>query len=128
MTIPPPPPMPPSPPVAMMTVGELRAMIERRDVYRAKALFELASRAKTDDNAVAALEQVAQIGFVRNDRLFHLVSLAWAAIIGLLAAETPTARQAGYTAFATLDAADQANLLQYLRVDDIEAAHPAPLQ
>jgi hypothetical protein len=127
MTIPPPPPLPPEPPVRDMSVGELRAMVERRDVFRAKAVLELAARAALDDTAASALGQVSRIGFVRNDRLFHLVSLAWAAIIGLLAAETPHARKTAYEAFKDLDPADQSNLLQYLKADTVEAAHPAKL-
>jgi hypothetical protein len=35
------------------------------------------------------------------------VSLAWAAIVGLLAGETPRSREAAYTAFAHLDTDDQ---------------------
>jgi hypothetical protein len=127
MSIPPPPPLPPEPPVREMTVGELVSMVERRDVYRAKAVFELAGRAAGDESAVVALERLTRLPHVRDDRLFHLVSLAWAAIIGLLAAETPTARRAAYDAFADLDAADQDGLLAYLRASRIEDAHPAPL-
>ncbi|WP_433292593.1 hypothetical protein ACQP2F_28410 [Actinoplanes sp. CA-030573] len=110
-----------------MTVAELRTMIEGRDVFRAKAVFELAARASGDESAVAALAHVSRIDFVRDDRLFHLVSLAWAAIIGLLAAETPSARRAAYEAFADLSATDQGDLLRYLKADSIESAHPASL-
>jgi len=127
MTIPPPPPLPPAPNVRDMSVPDLFALVERRDVFRAKAVLELAARAGHDDDAVPALAEISRIAYVRNDRLFHLVSLAWAAIIGLLAAETTTARAAAYRSFADLDPADQANLLTYLRADRIEDAHPEPL-
>lgn len=127
MTIPPPPPLPPAPNVGGMSVPDLLALVERRDVYRAKAVLELATRAPHDDAAVPALAAISRIAYVRNDRLFHLVSLAWAAIIGLLAAETPVSRAAAYRAFADLDPADQAGLLTYLRAGRIEDAHPAPL-
>ena len=52
------------------------------------------------------------------------MSQAWAAIIGLLAAETPFARQAAYLAFADLEQADRGHLLAYLKVERIEDAHP----
>jgi len=55
MSIPPPPPLPPEPPVREMTVGELVSVVERRDVYRAKAVFELAGRAAGDESAVVAV-------------------------------------------------------------------------
>jgi hypothetical protein len=127
MTIPAPPPLPPEPPVRDLTVGELAGLVERRDVYRAKAVFELAARAAGDEAAAAALERLSRLPVARDDRLFHLVSLAWAAIIGLLAAETPFARQAAYAAFGGLEPADQSDLLAYLRAGRIEDAHPAPL-
>jgi hypothetical protein len=127
MTIPVPPALPPEPSVRDMSVGELTALVVGRDVYRAKAVFELASRARDDDDAVAALAQVSRLAVAREDRLFHWASLAWAAIIGLLAAETPRGRAAAYAAFADLEPADRENLLLYLKADRIEDAHPAPL-
>jgi hypothetical protein len=127
MTIPSPPQLPPEPNVRDMSVPDLRSLVERRDVFRAKAVLELAARAANDDAAVPALAEISRIAYVRNDRLFHMVSLAWAAIIGLLAAETPASRAAAYQAFADLEPADRADLLTYLRADRIEHAHPAPL-
>ncbi|MFC7278296.1 hypothetical protein ACFQS1_30305 [Paractinoplanes rhizophilus] len=127
MTIPPPPPLPPEPDVRALSVGELRALVERADVYRAKAVFELAARAADDDAAVAALADASRLRHIRADRVFHRVSLAWGAIIGLLAAETPGSRRAAYAAFADLDPADREDLLTYLRVSAIEEAHPDPL-
>ncbi|MCY1138168.1 hypothetical protein OWR29_09180 [Actinoplanes sp. Pm04-4] len=124
MTIPPPPALPPEPPVRDMTVGELRALVERRDVYRAKAVFELAARARDDDAAAETLAELSRLPVLRNDRLHGFVSLAWAAISGLLAAETPRARQTAYAAFADLPPGDQDLFLTYLRADTIEAAHP----
>ncbi|MFI5891466.1 hypothetical protein ACIA5D_15285 [Actinoplanes sp. NPDC051513] len=117
----------PSPDVRAMSVGELRALVERADVYRAKAVFELAARAGRDDAAVAALSAASHLPHIRNDRIFHRVSLAWGAIIGLLAAKTPGSRNAAYAAFADLGPADREDLLTYLRVDAIEDAHPDPL-
>ena len=110
------------------TVGELKALVEAGDVYRAKAVFELAARAGADDSAAAVLGDLSRLPLLRNDRLFHLVSLAWAAIIGLLAAGTDVARRIAYASFADLDPADQRSLLAYLRVDRVEDAHPAPLR
>ncbi|WP_250034247.1 hypothetical protein [Paractinoplanes maris] len=124
MTIPPPPALPPEPPVRDMTVGELRALVERGDVYRAKSVFELASRAREDDRAVDALGELSRLPVLRGDRLHGYVSLAWAAITGLLAAETPRARETAYAAFAELPPGDRDLFLTYLRVDAIEEAHP----
>lgn len=81
-------------------------------------------RARTDDDAVARLDQLSRLPALREDRAFHLVSLAWAAIIGLLAAETSHARAAAYGAFAALGRADQTDLLRYVRAEHIEDAHP----
>ncbi|MEV1332222.1 hypothetical protein AB0J20_21925 [Micromonospora costi] len=61
---------------------------------------------------------------LRGDRMFRLVSLAWAAIIGVLSAETPHARRIAYAAFAALDAADQVDFLAYVKAERIEDAHP----
>jgi hypothetical protein len=127
MTIPEPPPLPPEPAVQEMSVAELKAFVEGRDVYRAKAVFELAARAGTDDAAVAVLGDLSRQPLMRHDRLFHWASLAWAAIIGLLAADTATSRRTAYEAFADLDPADQENLLTYLKVSRIEDAHPSLL-
>jgi hypothetical protein len=124
MTIPPPPPLPPEPPVRDMSAGELRALVESRNVYRAKAVFELTARAGTDDAAAAALGDLSRLPVLRDDRLHGYVSLAWAAIIGLLAAETPGARRIAYAAFADLPSADQELFLTYLKVERIEDAHP----
>jgi hypothetical protein len=107
-----------------MTVGELSEVVERGDLYRARAVFELAERAATDEAAVIALGALSRLAVTRDDRLFHLVSLAWAAIIGLLAAETPVARQTAYAAFADLETTDRQELLTYLRAERIEDAHP----
>jgi hypothetical protein len=124
MTIPPPPPLPPEPPVRDMSVSELRALVEARNVYRAKAIFELAGRVGTDDDAVDALRDLSRSPILRSDRLHGYVSLAWAAIVGLLAGETSQSREAAYTAFAHLDADDQQLLLTYLKTERIEDAHP----
>ncbi|SNY54902.1 WXG100 family type VII secretion target [Paractinoplanes atraurantiacus] len=122
MTIPPSPALPPEPPVGEMSVGGLRALVERRDVYRAKAVFELVERARDDEAAVTVLGELSRFPLLRNDRLHGYVSLAWAAITGLLAAGTPRARQVAYAAFADLPADDQELLLTYLKVARIEDA------
>jgi len=124
MTIPPPPPPGVEPPVGAMSVPELVALVRRRDPYRGRAVFELAARARTDHAAATALGELSRLPSARQDRLFHLVSLAWAAITGLLAAETEQARRVAYAAFADLEAGDRADLLAYLKVAKIEDAHP----
>jgi hypothetical protein len=60
---------------------------------------------------------------LREDRMFHLVSMAWVAIIGLLAIETEHSRNLADAAFRALDAKDQESLLSYLRCERIEECH-----
>ena len=52
------------------------------------------------------------------------VTLAWAAIVGLLSAETPQARQLASQAFADLPHEDRTAFLTYVEADRIEHAHP----
>jgi hypothetical protein len=110
--------------VGEMSVAELTDLAQSRHRSRGTAVFELARRAGADDAAVIALGRLSRLPVLRDDRLFHLVAQAWAAIIGLLAAETDNARRAAYAAFADLEPADRADLLAYLKVDRIEDAHP----
>ncbi|MFF0659426.1 hypothetical protein [Micromonospora tulbaghiae] len=107
-----------------MSNAELADLAAGGGPYRGKALFELVDRARLDDDAATRLDQLSRLPALREDRAFHLVSLAWAAIIGLLAAETPHARTSAYAAFEALDRADQVNLLAYLQTERIEEAHP----
>ncbi|WP_306207263.1 hypothetical protein [Actinoplanes sp. RD1] len=94
-------------------------MIEQRHVHRAKAVFELAARAATDKAAAEALSATSRLPVLRDDRMHgFVVSLSWAAIVGLLAAETPHSRQLAYDAFAELPAA----FLTYVKADRIEDA------
>ncbi|WFE99599.1 hypothetical protein [Micromonospora sp. WMMD964] len=87
-------------------------------------MFELVDRASADDDAVRRLEQLSRLTTLREDRAFHLVSLAWAAIIGLLATETAHARASAYAAFEALSRSEQADFLAYVQADRIEDAHP----
>ncbi|MET8040911.1 hypothetical protein ABZU25_08600 [Micromonospora sp. NPDC005215] len=107
-----------------MTNEKLTDLAAGRAPYRGKALFELIGRAPSDDDAATRLDQLSRLPALREDRAFHLVSLAWAAITGLLAAETAHARGRAYAAFGALDRTDQANFLAYLGVERIEDAHP----
>ncbi|GAA2703589.1 hypothetical protein GCM10010429_09560 [Micromonospora olivasterospora] len=122
MTAPPPPRLP-VPPVRQMSNAELANLAAQGGPYRGKAVFELVDRARVDDAAAGLLDQLSRLPALRRDRV-HLVSLAWAAIIGLLAAETPEARKRAYAAFAALDPAEQADFLSYVRAERIEDAHP----
>ncbi|MEU4243291.1 hypothetical protein [Actinoplanes sp. NPDC026619] len=61
---------------------------------------------------------------LHEDRLHGYVSLAWAAIIGLLAAETRQSRRAAHDAYAKLEPADQGLFLTYVEASSIEDAHP----
>ncbi|MEU8211595.1 hypothetical protein AB0B85_20640 [Micromonospora sp. NPDC049044] len=107
-----------------MTNAELTDLAASRNPYRGKAVFELIDRAPTDNDAATRLDQLSRLPALREDRLFHLVSLAWAAITGLLAAETAYARTRAYAAFGALGRADQDDFLAYLGAERIEDAHP----
>ena len=107
-----------------MSNGELAELAQRGGPYRGKAVFELVDRAASDDDAATRLGDLSRLPGLRDDRVFHLVSLSWAAIIGLLAAETAHSRSVAYAAFRALPAADQADLLAYVKAERIEDAHP----
>ncbi|MFI7553062.1 hypothetical protein ACIBQ2_25330 [Micromonospora sediminimaris] len=123
MTVPQPPNLTP-PPVRQMGNAELAELATSGGAYRGKAVFELADRAARDDDAATRLGELSRLPALREDRVFHSVSLAWAAIIGLLATETPHARGVAYAAFEALPATDQADLLAYVKAERIEDAHP----
>lgn len=120
----PPPPHRPVPPVRQVPNEELAALVERGGPYRGKTVFELVDRAPTDDDAATRLGDLSRFPALRDDRVFHMVSLAWAAIIGLLAAETVHSRSVAYAAFRALPAADQSDFLTYVKAERIEDAHP----
>ncbi|WP_229071942.1 hypothetical protein [Actinoplanes sp. DH11] len=114
----------PAPPVDRMSNTELARMVEAEHPYRGKALFELCDRVPTDDDAATRVGMLSRLTSLRRARLFDRVSLAWSAIIALLAAETGHARNEAYAAFGALDAAEQQDMLDYLEVGAIEEAHP----
>ncbi len=114
----------PAPAVDRMGNAELARMIEAEHPYRGKALFELCDRLPTDDDAVAKVAMLTRLSSLRRARLFDRVSLAWSAIIALLAAETENAREEAYAAFRALDLDEQRDMLDYLEVTAIEEAHP----
>ncbi|WP_285552092.1 hypothetical protein [Actinoplanes regularis] len=114
----------PAPAVDRMGNAELARMIEAEHPYRGKALFELCDRLPTDDDAVAKVAMLTRLTSLRRARLFDRVSLAWSAIIALLAAETENARGEAYAAFRALDPDEQRDMLDYLEVTAIEEAHP----
>jgi hypothetical protein len=121
------PPLPrrgPAPPVERLSNAELARMIEAEHPYRGKALFELSDRIALDDDAATKVAMLSRLTSLRTARLFDRVSLAWSAIIALLAAETPFARDSAYEAFGALDIAEQRDMLDYLEVSAIEEAHP----
>jgi hypothetical protein len=114
----------PAPPVATMSNDELVELVQAEHPYRGRALFELSDRIAGDDDAATKLGALSQLPSLRTVGLFDRVSLACAAIIALLAAETPHSRATAYDAFAALDESAQANLLDYLECTRIEDAHP----
>jgi hypothetical protein len=104
--------------------AELARMIESEHPYRGKALFELSDRVSHDDDAATKVAMLSRLSSLRTARLFDRVSLAWSAIIALLAAETPHARLSAYEAFFALGLDEQADMLDYLEVTTIQEAHP----
>jgi hypothetical protein len=114
----------PAPPVEQMSNAELARMVESEHSYRGKALFELCDRIRHDDDAATKVAMLSRLTSLRTARLFDRVSLSWSAIIALLAAETPHARDSAYEAFGALEAAEQRDMLDYLEVSAIEEAHP----
>ncbi|MGC4878377.1 hypothetical protein ACLQ26_19230 [Micromonospora sp. DT43] len=107
-----------------MTNEELAKLAASGGPYRGKAVFELVDRAHSDDDAAIRLDRLSRLPALREDRAFHLVSLAWAAIIGLLATETSHARARAYAAFEALARTEQTDFLAYVRAERIEDAHP----
>ncbi|GAA0449355.1 hypothetical protein Aca07nite_42730 [Actinoplanes capillaceus] len=114
----------PAPAVDRMSNAELARMIESEHPYRGRALFELCDRVALDDDAATKVAMLSRLTSLRRARLFDRVSLAWSAIIALLAAETTHAREEAYAAFFALDPEEQRDLLDYLEVGKIEEAHP----
>jgi hypothetical protein len=107
-----------------MTVAQLKALAWGCTPYRARAVAELARRAREQDAAVTALGELSRLPPLHENRLFHLVTLSWAAITALLAAETARSRHLAYDRFADLEPDDREALLLYLDVPAIEEAHP----
>ena len=122
-----PPPLPrrgPAPPVEEMSNAELVELVESGHPYRGRALFELSDRVAGDDDAATKCGALSTLPSVRAARLFDRVSLAWSAIIALLAAGTPHARLTAYRAFAALGVDEQRDLLDHLECERIEDAQP----
>jgi hypothetical protein len=113
-----------APPVEAMSNAELARMIEAEHPYRGRALFELSDRIPADDDAATKVAMLSRLTSLRQARVFDPVSLAWTAIIALLAGGTDHARGEAYEAFGALDPDEQATMLQYLEVETIEEAHP----
>ncbi|GLY01225.1 MULTISPECIES: hypothetical protein [Actinoplanes] len=107
-----------------MSNAELARMVESEHPYRGRALFELSDRVPRDDDAATRVGMLSRLTSLRRARLFDRVSLAWSAIIALLAAETPHARAEAYAAFADLSEEERRDMLDYLEVGTIEEAHP----
>ncbi|MFI5936753.1 hypothetical protein [Actinoplanes sp. NPDC051494] len=114
----------PAPAVDAMDNAELARMIESEHPYRGKALFELSDRIAHDDDAATKVAMLSRLSSLRKARLFDRVSLAWSAIIALLAAETPHSRACAYEAFGALELEERKDMLDYLEVEVIEDAHP----
>src|SRR6266545_2514706 len=104
------PEMGPAPATETMTVSELDALARARGPWRGKAVFALIDRIPGDAAAVEVLGDLAKQPAVRNDRM-HLVTLAWAVVQALLAADTPRARALAEGAFDEFDEMEQEKFL-----------------
>jgi hypothetical protein len=113
-----------APAVDRMTNAELARMIESEHPYRGRALFELSDRIPADDDVATKVAMLSRLTSLRQARVFDPVSLAWTAIIALLAGGTEHARSSAYEAFGALDPDEQAKMLEYLEVASIQEAHP----
>ena len=113
-----------APAVDRMTNAELARMIEAEHPYRGRALFELSDRIPHDDDAATKVAMLSRLTSLRLARVFDPVSLAWTAIIALLAGGTDHARTSAYEAFGALDREERATMLAYLEVGSIEEAQP----
>jgi len=107
-----------------MTNAELARMIEAEHPYRGRALFELSDRIPHDDDAATKVAMLSRLTSLRLARVFDPVSLAWTAIIALLAGGTDHARSSAYEAFGALDPEERTTMLAYLEVGSIEEAQP----
>ena len=107
-----------------MDNAELARMVESEHPYRGKALFELSDRIPRDDDAATKVAMLSRLTSLRTARVFDPVSLAWSAIIALLAGETEHARESAYEAFGAMESDEQRKMLDYLEVSSIEEAHP----
>jgi hypothetical protein len=114
----------PAPAVDQMSNAELTRLIEAEHPYRGKALFELSDRISHDDDAATKVAMLSRLTSLRSARVFDPVSLAWSAIIALLAAPTEHARAEAYEAFGAMDLEEQRRMLEYLEVESIEEARP----
>jgi hypothetical protein len=113
-----------APAVDRMTNAELARLIEAEHPYRGRALFELSDRIPHDDDAATKVAMLSRLTSLRLARVFDPVSLAWTAIIALLAGGTDHARTSAYEAFGALDEEERATMLAYLEVGSIEEAQP----
>ncbi len=82
---------------------------------RASAVASLGRRSATDPAAVEALESIATDGTMRETRMFHLTSLAYLAVAGLVNGRTEQSVGAACRAFAEFDDADRESLVSFLR-------------
>ncbi len=110
--------------LAALSDAEIIAIVAEGRRERRAALLELIDRAASKPQLEAELAALAADTRLREDRLFHLISMAWVAIIGLLSIDRLTSRALAADAFEQLDARDKTLLLDYLRVERIQDAHP----
>lgn len=107
-----------------LTDAELQDLVRSGAPDRGKAVYLLVDRAKQNRDSASRLATLSTLPAVRDDRLFHRVSLAWVAIIGLPEAGDVDNRALAYEAFYALEQEDRDDLLSYLGQARIEDVHP----
>ncbi len=82
---------------------------------RASAVASLGRRSATDPAAVEALESIATDGMMRETRMFHLTSLAYLAVAGLVSGRTEQSVGAARRVLGEFDDAAWESLVYFLR-------------
>ncbi|MGQ4600445.1 hypothetical protein [Nocardia sp. R6R-6] len=112
----------PKPDFRALSIVELDAHARRREPHWIAAVYELTDRAAYDDAAARTVAGLAKLPLLREERIYHWASMAWAVINELLRADTPVARSCAYEIFNTIDEAEQADILFWLKASSIELA------
>ncbi|MGQ4617472.1 hypothetical protein [Nocardia sp. R7R-8] len=112
----------PKPDFRALSIVELDAQARHRGPHWIAAVYELTDRAAYDDTAARTAAELAKLPLLREERVFHWASATWAVINELLRADSPVARSCACEVFDTIDEAEQADILIWLKASSIELA------